>query len=102
MTARNTWKGFERRCAERLGGRRIPVTGIDRHGADVEHPMFNYQCKLRQGPDYILDWLKGIVGTATAAGKIGVVIWKQPGHRDDEALVVLRLKDWTDLHGAGE
>ena len=64
------------------------------------HPVFGYQCKLRRGPDYILDWLRGICATAQANNRIGVVIWKQPGHRDDEALVVLRLKDWTDLHGA--
>jgi hypothetical protein len=95
-----TWKKFESRCADRLGGRRIPVTGIDRHGADVEHPLFNYQCKLRRGqPSYLREWLSGIVGTATEAGRIGIVIWKEPGRKDDEALVVLRLKDWQDLHG---
>jgi hypothetical protein len=100
MTARSTWKGFERRCAARLGGRRIPVTGIDRHGEDVVHPVFGYQVKLRRGvPSYLREWLTGIVGTAKANNRIGVVIWKEPGKRDDEAIVVLRLKDWQDLHG---
>lgn len=100
MTARTTWKNFERRCAARLGGRRIPVTGIDRHGADVEHDVFSYQCKLRRGqPSYLREWLAGIVGSAATSGKVGIVIWKEPGRRDDEALVVLRLKDWQDLHG---
>jgi hypothetical protein len=41
MTARGTWKSYERRVAADLGGRRIPVSGIDRDGADVECPMFN-------------------------------------------------------------
>lgn len=100
MTARSTWKGFERRCAARLGGKRIPVTGVDRHGADVEHAIFSYQCKLRRGmPSYLREWLTGIVGTAKVNNRIGVVIWKEPGKRDDEAVVVLRLKDWQDLHG---
>jgi hypothetical protein len=28
-----------------------------------------------------------------------VVIWKEPNGRDDDAVVVLRLKDWKALHG---
>jgi hypothetical protein len=102
MTARSTWKNWERRVAARLGGRRIPVSGIDRHGADVESNVFCYQVKLRQGmPAYLLDWLAGICATATCRGKVGVVIWKTPGRGrpDDDAVVVLRLRDWTALHG---
>jgi hypothetical protein len=99
------WKGFERRCASRLGGKRRPVTGMDRGDGDAFTEMFEYQCKLRQGqPSYLREWLSGIVGTATARNRIGVVIWKEPGagRPDDDALVVLRLKDWTDLHGKAE
>ena len=32
--ADKAWKAFERRIAERVGGKRIPVTG-ERDGADV-------------------------------------------------------------------
>ena len=106
MTARSTWKGFERRCAALLGGRRIPVTGIDRHGADVTNELFDVQCKLRAGqPSYLKEWLRGIVASATARQRIGIVIWKEPGRgkNDEDALVILRLKDWIELHGeAGE
>ncbi len=101
MTARNTWKSFERRCAARLSMRRRPVTGIDRGDGDAFNTMFEAQCKLRQGqPGYLREWLRGIVATATERGRIGIVIWKEPGKKDDDALVVLRLRDWADLHGA--
>ena len=33
------------------------------------------------------------------SGATGVLIWKQPNARDDDAVVVLRLRDWQDWHG---
>lgn len=97
------WKAWERRLAKALGGRRIPVTGIDRDGADVVTPMFHVQAKLRRAlPAWLWAWLSGIVGTAKVHQKIGIMVLKRPGQRDDEALVVLRFADWCDLHGAPE
>ena len=46
MTARSTWKASERRVASDLLGQRIPVTGVDRDGADVITPLFHVQVKL--------------------------------------------------------
>ena len=96
------WKAFERRVANAMGGRRIPVTG-ERGGADVVGGgPFVYQCKLRRGiPTYLAEWLAGIRGAAARAGNdtIGVVIWKAPRKRDEDAVVILRYKDWQDLHG---
>ena len=61
---------------------------------------FCYQAKLRKGmPGYLREWLRGIVAAGERKGSIGVVIWKQPRERDDEAVVLLRLRDWQDLHG---
>lgn len=105
MTARATWKGFERRCAEKMGGQRRPVTGIDRGDGDAFTEMFEIQCKLRAGqPSYLKDWLSGIVATASSRSRIGVIVWKEPGKGkpDDEALVILRLRDWLDLHGKAD
>lgn len=100
MTARATWKGYERRVARDLGGRRIPVTGIDRHGADVVTDMFHCQLKLRKAlPSWLWEWMAGIVGTATDAGKVGVLILRKPRQDDAEALVVMRYADFCDLHG---
>ena len=95
-----SWKAFERRLAKRMGGRRIPVTG-ERDGADViGGGPFVYQCKLRRGvPSYLISWLSGIVGAGERHDSIGVLVWKPPRARDDDALVVLRLADWEALHG---
>lgn len=100
MTARGTWKAYERRVAEDLGGKRIPVTGIDRDGADVITPMFHIQVKLRKAlPSWLWAWLAGIVGTAGDAGKVGILVLRKPRQEDADALVVLRYSDWCDLHG---
>jgi hypothetical protein len=102
MTARSSWKDFERRCAARLGARRRPVTGVDRHDGDCWNAMFEYQVKLRRGqPAYLRDWLDGIVATAKLRNRIGIVIWKMPGQGkpDDDAVVCLKLSDWIELHG---
>ena len=100
MTARNTWKGWERRVASHLGGRRIPVTGIDRYEADVVTSMFHVQLKLRKAlPDWLFDWLGGIVANAEPHGKVGVLLLRKPRQDDAEALVVMRYSDFRDLHG---
>ena len=94
-----SWKAFERRLAKRMGGRRIPCTG-EKAGVDVDAGPFVYQAKLRRGvPSYMRSWLRGIVEAGERHGSIGVVVWKPPRARDDDALVVLRLRDWQDLHG---
>jgi hypothetical protein len=99
MTARNTWKGWERRVGKDLGGRRIPVTGIDRADRDVEAGIFFYQLKLRKSlPAWLFDWLGGICG-ACPSGKVGVLILRKPRMEDNDALVILRYRDWVELHG---
>ena len=97
------WKKFERRLARRVGGRRVPVSGIERGSADVIAPLFCYQAKLRKGvPGYLKSWVHGIVAAGVRAGSIGVVVWKAPHERDANSLVILRLRDWEDLHGPGK
>jgi hypothetical protein len=94
------WKQRERRIARLLGTERIPVTGV-RAGADCETAMFAYQVKSRHGqPRYLREWLAGIKLTGSRAGQIGVVVWQEPRRPDRDALVVLTLADWVDLHGA--
>ena len=61
---------------------------------------FVYQAKLRKGvPSYLRDWLRGIVAAGERSGTTGIVVWKAPGARDDDAVVVLRLADWQAWHG---
>ena len=76
-----SWKKFERRLAERVGGKRIPVTG-ERDGADVIAGPFCYQAKLRRGlPSYLRRWLSGIVSAGERSGGNNWAwsIWKEPG-----------------------
>ena len=93
------WKKFERRLCRDMGTERIPVTG-ERAGADGATSLFAFQFKLRRSlPGWLWAWLAGIVSHAEDKGKVGVLVLKKPRQRDDEALVVLRWKDWRDLHG---
>jgi hypothetical protein len=95
------WKRFETRIAKALGGKRIPVTGIDRADRDVETPMFFVQAKRRKSlPSWLGGWLIDICQTARPKGKIGVLILGRPGQRDRDAIVCLRLSDFIALHGA--
>lgn len=82
-----------------VGTERIPVTG-ERDGADAANAVFAFQFKLRRAlPAWLFAWLNGITVTAERAGKIGVLVLKLPRMHDAESLVVLRWKDWVDLHG---
>lgn len=97
--ADKSWKAFERRQCRDMGTERIPVTG-DRDGADGATAMFCFQFKLRRTlPVWLWEWLDGIVAHAELRGKVGVLVLKRPRQRDADALVVLRWKDWLDLHG---
>lgn len=91
------WKQYERRIARLLGTRRIPVTG-ERGGADAETPVFAFQFKKRATvPRYLIEWLDGIRGARR--GKVGVVVMQLPHRQDLDALVVMSLRDFLDLHG---
>ena len=68
--------------------------------ADVIAGPFVYQAKLRRGlPGYLRDWVRGITAAGERTGATGVVVWKAPRSLDDDAVVILRLRDWQDLHG---
>ena len=93
------WKQFERRVARDHGCERIPVTG-ERDGADARNPMFSFSMKLRKSvPKCIREWSDAIHRAAQKDGTTGVLIVKEPGKRDENALVILRYRDWVDLHG---
>jgi hypothetical protein len=103
VTARATWKNAERRVAADLGGQRVPVTGLDRDGADVRTPLFSVQVKLRKElPGWLWDWLGGIRSDAKPSGRVGVMVLKKPRQRDADGLVVMSYSDFVDLHGKPE
>jgi hypothetical protein len=95
------WKRFERRIGDALGGKRVPVTGCDRDAADVITPLFYVQAKCRRNlPAWLWSWLGGIVQQAVGTGRIGILVLRQPGMRNDDSLVVLRFGDFVSLVGA--
>lgn len=101
MTARNTWKAQERRIADDLNGKRIPVTGIDRDGADVVTPLLLVQSKLRKSlPAWLWAWLNPIAAEANQQGRVGILVLRTPRMRNADALVVLKYSDFVSLHGA--
>jgi hypothetical protein len=66
----------------------------------VVTPMFHCQLKLRNSlPDWLFDWLGGIVADAKPHGKVGILLLRKPRQDDAEALVVMRYADFCDLHG---
>ena len=92
-----SWKAFERRIAARVGGKRLPCDGT-KDGVDVDGGPFVYQVKLRRGmPSYLRNWLRGITEAGKRTGSIGCVVWKAPGARVDDSVVVLRLRDWQEV-----
>jgi len=100
--ADKAWKAFERRVARDHGCERTPVSGRqqDKGGLDWENAMFCAQVKLGYNePGYLRKWLDGITRHAEARQKVGIVIWKPKQAHDENALVILRYRDWLDLHG---
>jgi|TARA_Y100000034_G_scaffold6889_1_gene7613 hypothetical protein len=121
------YKAFERRVAKRLGGRRIPSTG-EKHGIDVDCGWLVVQCKNGyRMPGYLRGWLRGIreqaaqrvyegqqeswhklggswsaIDTRVELSSIGAVVWRSGGQTmdDDDALVVMSLKDFGDLYAS--
>lgn len=102
MTARGSWKAFERRTARDHGVERTPVSGRqqDDGAADWVNGLFAAQVKLgRRQPAYLREWLAGIVAHGERLGRVPIVVWKPVGAHDDNALVVLRYRDWREPHG---
>jgi hypothetical protein len=90
------WKACERRIAELLGGRRIPVSGRTRGDCpDVEHPTLSIECKSRKK---LPAWIEDAMNQAEASAKDGrlpVVVLHQDRGPYAESLVVLRLEDFA-------
>jgi len=93
-----SWKRTERKIAERLGGKRVPVTGRARGDVpDIDHDRFALEVKHRR---LLPAWLYDAMNQAIASRKglrIPVVILHQHGKHHDHDLVVLQLKDFMEI-----
>jgi hypothetical protein len=91
------WKACERRIAELLGGKRVPVSGRTRGDCpDVEHPTLSIECKSRKK---LPAWIEDAMRQAEASAKDGqlpVAVLHQDGRRYTDCLVILRLEDMAN------
>ena len=90
------WKACERRVAELLGGKRVPVSGRTRSDCpDVEHPTLSIECKSRKKlPIWIEDAMKQAEASAKD-GRLPMVVLHQDRAPYAQSLVVLRLEDFA-------
>ena len=101
--ANKSWRSYEWRMATRefFGSKREGPTGDD--GADFYSKRFSVQCKLRKDvPKWLLGAMENAVRNATG-GRTGIALVKKNGRdmRDDDSLVIIRLKDFERLLGHG-
>jgi len=98
MTAnqnRKRGKRNERALAKLLGGQRVGILGQE----DIKMGMFSVECKS------MVEFPKRISNNMSQAernapdGKIPILVWHKGNQRREQDLVILRLKDWIDLHG---
>ena len=92
------WKACERRVAELLGGRRVPVSGRQRGDTpDVIHEWLSIEVKSRQR---LPSWLEEAMKQAEASAKDRqppVVVLHQDGKKYRDALGVCRLSRFANL-----
>lgn len=98
--SRRRWKRAERELAERVGGRRVPVTGRARGDVpDIDHPWLSIEAKSWSAmPERVVDALRQ-AEAANPGGNLPVALIHGNGERYDRALVVLRLGDFMDWFG---
>jgi hypothetical protein len=100
--ADKTWKKVERKIAELIGGRRVPVTGRQRGDApDIAHDWLSVEVKHRRIlPDWILDALCQAKASAAGTDKLPIAILHQKHKPHDCDLVVITLADFRAHFGA--
>jgi hypothetical protein len=92
------WKNHERQTAKALGGKRNSRGGdFSQSKSDVEHSLFSVECKYRAKLPYLLREGLSQAGRYDE-NKVPILVVKQKNSRG--ALVVLKMKDFTNLFGA--
>lgn len=95
-----TWKKVERKIADMLGGKRIPVSGRQRGDApDIEHHWLSLEVKHRK---QFPNWLHDAMDQAEKSQKdnqLPTVVLHQEGKLHKNDFVVIRLQDFIDWFG---
>lgn len=94
MKPPTSWKNFELRIAKFFNSKRVGASGTET--TDVYHDLYNIECKLGYGSGAKQRaWLKQ---ADKQNGKLPIVIWKPKGIRDEDSIVLVRLKDFKDFY----
>lgn len=87
---RDRGKRFERKVAERLGGKRTGVLG----GEDVMHPIYSIECKSREVmPKWFSKFWEQTMANCEE-DKVPLLVIHLTNQRHDEDWVVMKLKDF--------
>lgn len=88
------WKQAERKLAELLGGKRVPITGRQRGSApDIAHDVFSIEVKHRQTlPSWILDAMNQ-ADASNDGSQISIVLLHEKHQKYEDSLTLIRLSD---------
>jgi hypothetical protein len=97
---RGRWKNVERKIAELMGGRRIPLLG--REGQDIDVPYFFVEVKSRKMIGAYLwdEYMAQILTGAEVAGetvKVPAIVLHRPGMAYKDSLICFRVGDLPRL-----
>jgi hypothetical protein len=92
------WKACERKVAALLGGMRVPVSGRGRgHSPDILHERLSIEVKSRRKlPAWLMEAMKQAEDCAQD-GQLPLIVLHQDGQRYQDALMVMRLKDFLTI-----
>ncbi len=90
---RERGKAAERHVAKALGGERVGVLG----GEDVSHDLLSVEVKSRVR--FVGETFMSQARANCPDGKIPAVVVHVHGKRHCDDLVLLRMRDFEDLHG---
>lgn len=94
--ADKTWKAVERRLAEQLGGKRVPLSGLNNRFAsgDIDHPRLFVEVKTRKAMAWLSWWKKTKEDNKKAHKELNwpqekkcVLIMQQKGSREYMSMI---------------
>jgi len=95
--ANSTWKAVEREICKRLGLERHGPTGVPAPDGTSDWLIAEVKHRKRL-PRLIVDGMAQVEQHATGQ-QTAVLVLHEKGQEYDDCLVVLRLREWQELHG---
>lgn len=92
------WKYWERKIADYIGGKRVPVTGRTRGDApDIEHNWLSPEVKYTSGT-LPKKWYeaRAQAEASARARQLPVQIYCEKGMKTGDAFIMMRLSDFKD------